>query len=194
MSFTTTWGAAAIALAVAAPATAATITGVNLTAGTTSSTVQANHTDPLASGNVFVFSANAGDFVDIDINRLVAAPDLIAVLSFGEIRGVDVGSATWSDVAGSTDFYGTTFLSAQDDTEDDAFGGPWGDPRFSLTLTQTGTYTLFISSLNGGIGSPFEIVATGISAAPVSAVPLPAGGALLLGALGSVALRRRTAA
>lgn len=138
--------------------------------------------------NWFTFSATAGSLIDIDINRRAAPPDLYATLYFGDVTGVDF------DTDGSG---GLTNAITSDDAENDAHGGPWGDPRFTFTAQSTGTYSFFVTALSccsspGAVGTAFDVTATGI--AP-SAVPLPAGLPLLaaaLGAFGFARTRRRT--
>ena len=125
--------------------------------------------------NWFVFDAVAGASVDIDINRLEAALDPIAFLYFGDVSGHDFEGAAPSPL---------TFLERQDDTENDALGGPWGDPRFTFVAQQTGRFSVRVASFSSGsgVGAAFEVIGTGI--APV---PLPASALLLLGGLGAAA-------
>ena len=189
--------AATLGLGLAAGASAASLEAVSLAPGTTTATLTATTLGQVSDTNLFVFSGTAGDTIDIDINRLAAAPDLYAMLRFGELRGRDTGDDLFSELFREV-YFGTTLTAAADDTEADAFDGPYGDPRLTLTLTQTGTYSLFVSawgccSDDGAIGSPFEIIAAGISPAPdFYPVPLPASGVLLVGGLGMIAGWRRS--
>lgn len=134
----------------------------------------------LNNANWFVFSATAGDLIDIDINRLAAPPDLVSELYFGDVSGLDFGTSS-ANFGAANGAPLLSFLLSADDTEDDAFGGPFGDPRFTFTAAQTGIYSFYVATLTAGIDSPFEVTATGIAPAPV---PLPAGFPLLAGALG----------
>lgn len=142
----------------------------------------------LNDANWFIFFAEAGDLVDIDINRLAAPPDLIAELYFGNVTGLDFGNSNADAGSGNASPL-LTFLDVEDDTEDDAFGGPFGDPRFTFTAAETGTYSIAVTRFfTNGANEPFEIIGTGISPTPI---PLPASGLLLVGALGGVAAVRR---
>ena len=148
------------------------------------------------NANWFVFDAAAGAPLDIDINRLAAPPDLVAAIYFGDVTGLDFGAQRPGRFPGNVLFEGLRLFDTEDDTENDAFRGPFGDPRFTFTAPETGRFSLIVASLNSrGRGNPFEVTATGVSAfqtSSVAAVPLPAGVVLLLSALGvGAALRRR---
>jgi hypothetical protein len=194
------FGALALAgMAFGVPAAAATVSATNISNGTTTTSVSALYDGALSASNVFVFSATAGASVDLDINRLAAPPDLYAVLRFGDIRGTDIGTSTFTDIDTTSDVFGTSYVDSADDTEADALGGPYGDPRFTFVAGQTGTYSLFVIALDccsdpGALGSPFEVVASGIASAPPAPVPLPAGAVLLVSAIGALMIRRRNLA
>ena len=132
----------------------------------------------------FIFDL-ASDFdVDIDINRTVAAPDLVASLFLGDVTGVDFGGLLADDFLFGGAFGPLTFIETQDDTEDDDFGGPFGDPRFQLNLGP-GRYSVLVSALSPVEGGPFEIT----SNVSVNAIPEP--GTLGLLSLCSLAFVRR---
>lgn len=146
----------------------------------------------LNDANWFVFSGTAGADVDIDINRLVADPDLFAVLYAGDVTGTDFGTQLADDGGIVTDLPGLTFLDAEDDTEDDTLGGPFGDPRFVLQLPSSGLFSLVVVRLTPETVEdfPFEITARGIDGSgPV--VPIPGAAILMGGALAGFAGVRR---
>ncbi len=129
----------------------------------------------------FVFTLFGDTDVDVDINRTIADPDLFATLFAGDVTGVDFGGLLADDFTGPMDFGPLTFIETQDDTEDDAFGGPFGDPRFQTNLG-AGTYSIMVTSLN--VGGPFNVTSN------VSFVPEP-GTFTILAACGLVVMRRR---
>ena len=130
----------------------------------------------------FIFTLTSDFDVDIDINRTEAAPDLFATLFEGDVTGVDFGGLLADDFTGPNDFGPLTFIETQDDTEDDAFGGPFGDPRFQLNLGP-GTYSVLVTALSPLEGGPFTITSN------VSAVPEPSAFAVL--GLGGLLFARR---
>lgn len=132
----------------------------------------------------FIFDLDSGFDVDIDINRTTAAPDLIASIFFGDVTGIDFGNLLADDFLFGQDFGALTFIETQDDTEDDAFGGPFGDPRFQLNLGP-GRYSVLVSALTPLEGGPFEIT----SNVSVNAIPEPGTFGLL--AVCSLAFVRR---
>lgn len=165
--------------ALAGAASAQPVTPTALTGGTQGAYTVVDFFTPLSSASWFTFSLGAPTNVDIDINRLAAPPDLIATLYAGDITGQDATAlgGTHGDIY-FTSFGPMALVNWQDDTEDDAFGGPWGDPRFTLNLP-AGSYSLVVTSLQGA-GNPFEIT---------SNVPEPTTLGLL--ALGGLAMLRR---
>lgn len=176
--------------------------GILTPGGTVSGTVIGNDDAFAASlGDYWIFSGSAGDSVDIDINRTEAAPDLIATLFFGDVTGVDVDTISPNGLIDglltpSGTFGPLTVIAFADDTEDDAFGGPYGDPRFTLTLPSTGTYSLLVATLfNPG---DYEIVSTGTFDSTPAPVPEPGTwmlmGTGLVGLIGYGIRKRRTAA
>ena len=77
-----------------------------------------------------------------------------------------------------------TAIAFEDDTEDDPFGGPFGDPRFTTTL-DPGIYTVLVASLNVDFASAFTITSN-----VGAAVPEPSSSVIFV-ALGFAALIRR---
>lgn len=170
-----------VALALAAGAASAQpVSPTPLALGTSGPYTAAFTGTPLSNLAWFTFTLTAPTAVDIDINRTVAANDLVASLYRGDITGVDATSyGSYFGFGGlwASSFGPMTFVSTQDDTEDDTLGGPYGDPRFVLNLP-AGTYSMVVTSFDSG---GFTIT---------SNVPTPAAAALL-GLAGLGALRRR---
>lgn len=131
---------------------------------------------------VHTFSANAGDNINIRVSRLTGFVDPVATAHFGDLTGADVTSDY--DMFDLSD-YGVFFVASGDDNVDDPFGGPFGDPNFNFTASDTGTYTV-ITHMFGDYpeNPPYEIQVRG------STVPAP-GAVTLAGAGGLLALRRR---
>ncbi|WP_232769057.1 PEP-CTERM sorting domain-containing protein [Colwellia sp. Bg11-28] len=162
---------AGLVLSVSSFANAGVIPLGNLEDGTVfSGTVIGDDDSFIASlGDYWTFNGAAGDIIDIDINRTEASPDLIATLFFGDVTGLDVDSLSPDGLINgllvSNGVFGPlTVIDTQDDTENDSFGGPFGDPRFNLSLSSTGTYTLLVATLSAP-GS-YEISTTGITSVP----------------------------
>ncbi len=151
-----------------------------LTGGTQGSFVAQDFFAAFSSASWFTFTLTEATLVDIDFNRTSAPPDLIASLYLGDITGAD---ATALGVSHGNNFF-TNFGSfvhvvTEDDTHEDAFGGPFADPQFILNL-DPGTYSIVVTALQGA-GAGFTVT---------SNVPAP-GAAGLLGVAGLAALRRR---
>lgn len=143
----------------------------------------------------FTFNAEAGADVDIDINRLVAASDLFAVLFFGDVAGADFGGDlldVFTFTAAGDVFGPLVVVGFEDDTEDDTLGGPFGDPRFTLTLADAGVYTIVVGQLSPDEPGTFEIIANGIlDAVDPDVIPLPAAFPLFLAGLAGLRIAGR---
>ncbi|USO00173.1 MAG: hypothetical protein H6810_05785 [Phycisphaeraceae bacterium] len=154
---------------IGAAAAAQPVVGARVVPGGVGPRESGNALDPASSVSWFTFTVPALGTVDIDINRTTAPTDLVAALFRGDVRGVDMTAITPNGLANDLfnntpgDTFGPlTYLGDQDDTEDDPFGGPFGDPRFHQVLTP-GTYSLMVTSFQPAEGGPFEIIATGVS-------------------------------
>lgn len=126
----------------------------------------------------FTFSLANSTAIDIDINRTSANPDMTASIYAGDITDVDATAFGNYGSLFNSSFGPMVFVAWEDDTEDDPFGGPWGDPRFTITLP-AGTYSMVVASASTGGG--FTIT---------SNVPAP-GAAAILALGGLLAARRR---
>lgn len=111
--------------------------------------------------NYYRFSGNAGDIVDITVNRTSDAMDAAYVLYSG------IGTTT----DGLTTFSGNaelTWVAFSDDVNTSPFGGCFQDPQLlGFVLPSTGDYTLAVFDFIG-CGTPppvFEVVISGIPCA-----------------------------
>jgi hypothetical protein len=132
---------------------------------------------------VYSFQANAGDNIVVRVTRQTAMVDPIAYAHRGALAGADipVGMYYADDL---TDF-GLTFLAYGDDSVDDPFGGPFGDPLFGFSAPENDTYTVITHMYGNYEGNPgYEIQVSG------STVPAP-GAAVLACVGGMLCLRRR---
>ncbi len=165
--------------AITATASANVVNATALSVGTSGPFVVGDYgTTNLNDLTWFTFTLDATTNVNIDFNRTSAPPDLVAGLYSGDINGFDAsGFGTHADVIFSS-FGPLTFLQLQDDTHDDAFDGPFGDPQFVETL-DAGTYSIVVSAFQGA-GASFTVT---------SNIPTP--GALAAVGFGGLMVTRR---
>ncbi len=178
----------------ASTGSAAAINPVNMSSGDVV-TGDVFDDDGTAPANQFwiTFSAAAGDTVDLDINRTAASADLYATSSFGDVTGIDDSAVSGGDLNIGTHLtwtaeLGLTFIENQDDTEDDPFGGAFGDPRFTFVAANTGVYSVaVVAYTNPTDGAQAEASLT------ITPVPEPATAVILSGiaALSICCTRRR---
>lgn len=125
------------------------------------------------------FYAMAGDFITVDVDRLEANPDMVSATHYaGAILPTD--SAPMTTITGGIGPAGTVWVAGGDDDEDDGFGGPWGDPLYSFNATSTGWYTVVVGNFLGLGGGNYQIVVTGQTPTPGSAVALLGVGGLAM--------------
>jgi hypothetical protein len=135
-----------------------------------------------ATWRVYTFDANAGDNILVRVSRMAAQVDPIAFAHLGNLTGADVAPGI---LANDLSTYGLTFMASGDDSVDDAFGGPFGDPLFAFVAPATDTYTVITHMFGNYEGSlPYEVQVTG------STVPAP-GAAALAAVGGLMCVRRR---
>lgn len=132
---------------------------------------------------VYTFEANMGDAILVRVSRLVANADPVAFAHFGDLTGADVTPGV--DYADDLSAFGLDFIAYGDDSVDDDFGGPFGDPLFAFVAPSNGIYTVITHMFGDYENNPaYEIQVTGSS--------VPAPGAIALGATGTMlCLRRR---
>ena len=115
----------------------------------------------------------------------------------GSLQGVDVdlllGSATTVDdllfgAVPSFSFF--DFIEFQDDTVDNVFGGPFGDPFFDFAVPNSGLFTLVVAAfdISDGVSGGVSVSAQEV---PLRNVPEPSAGLLLFCSAGFLVLRRR---
>lgn len=146
-----------------------------------------NEVSSVATWSFWTFSANAGDNINIEVNRMVADLDPVSSVVFGNATGTPFASVTGITIFDwSAPGLSSVIASGDDDDPANVAGGPWGDPNYGFTAADTGVYTIAVASYISATPGPhaFEIIVTG------STVPTP--GALGLLAMGGlVAVRRR---
>ena len=161
-----------------------TITG-DLTNGATQvGSVTGSGTGNSAGWGWYTFSANAGDSIAIDVNRLVGDLDPASGCWEGDATGDAVGDFSSIFINGTS----LALVGSGDDNVGPNLPGPWGDPSYGFIAPSTGIYSVAVASF-ASTGQPpyrFDITVTG------STVPAP-GAAALLGLGGFVATRRRRA-
>jgi MYXO-CTERM domain-containing protein len=177
----TSFTAILVTAAITAGASASAVNATALTVGTSGPFVVGDYgVTGLNDLTWFTFTLDATTSIDIDFDRTSAPPDLIASLYSGDIDGFDAsGFGAHSNVIVS-DFGPLTYIEWQDDTHDDAFGGPFGDPQFTNTL-DAGTYSIVVSALQGA-GGEFTVTS--------NVAPTP-GVLAALGLAGLMGTRRR---
>ncbi len=130
----------------------------------------------------FTFSANAGDAINIEVDRTVDNLDPVSGAWLGDATGSAFGN--FPDIL--DDGIGFPQVGSGDDDDPPATGnGPWGDPNYDFVAPETATYSVAVASF---VSDPppwtYSITVSG------STVPAPASLALL-GLGGALAIRRR---
>ena len=143
-----------------------------------------NGNDNPALWDWWSFFATAGDTITIDVDRLEANPDMESAAFFAG-ASLPSDSSPMTSLLGGIGPTGTTFMASCDDNEDDAFGGPFGDPLYGFTASGTGWYAVVVGSFLGIGDGDYQIVVTG------QTVPAPGSAVALLGLGGLTMLRRR---
>jgi MYXO-CTERM domain-containing protein len=154
---------------------------------TTSSGIGAITTSGGTTGNpsawtYWTFSANAGDNIDWQVNRLVGELDPVANVVMGNLAGAAFGGSIFDST-----LMGLPNVSYSDDSDAPNVPGPWGDPHGFFVAPTTGVYTIAVSSYASADmpegGYLHEVIVTG------STAPTPGAAAVL--ALGGLAGCRR---
>lgn len=139
--------------------------------------------------HLWLFQANAGDNITVDVDRTAAALDPVSAAFFGNANGAafpPFPTFILNEAAIEAAIPGLSWVGEGDDNEPDAFGGPFGDPLYGFVAPNSGTYSVFVASFASSTVGPqqYQIVVTG------STVPTP-GALALLGLGGFAAARRR---
>jgi len=125
------------------------------------------------------FYAQAGDFITVDVDRTEPNPDMVSATFFAG-NSLPTDSSPMTTITGGIGPSGTTFVASGDDDEDDSFGGPWGDPLYSFTAASTGWYAVVVGNFLGDGSGGYQIVVSGQTPAPGSAIALLGVGGLAM--------------
>ena len=109
----------------------------------------------------YTVTAEAGDLVRIEVNRLTDSLDPASAAYFGDVAGQPLPpDGTFFDEADA--FLPMTFVEAGDDEDPPATGaGPFGDPNYSFVANEAGTYTIIVASFSSDPGVlEYEVLAT----------------------------------
>jgi hypothetical protein len=137
----------------------------------------------------WTFSANAGDAINIEVDRLLGGLDPVSSVVFGNAGGLAFGSLTGTSIFDWSGPGLSANIAQGDDDDPPALPGPFGDPNYGFVAASTGVYTVAVGSFLSTLpfpptGYPYSIVVTG------STVPAP-GALALLGVAGLVVGGRR---
>ncbi|MFI4882697.1 MAG: GC-type dockerin domain-anchored protein [Phycisphaerales bacterium JB064] len=109
----------------------------------------------------YTITAEAGDLVRIEVNRLTDSLDPASAAYFGDVEGQTLPpDGTFFDEADL--FLPMIFVGAGDDEDPPATGaGPFGDPNYSFVASDAGTYTIIVVSYSSDPGIlEYEVMAT----------------------------------
>jgi len=136
----------------------------------------------------FIFQANAGDSITIEVDRAIGDLDPASGVVFGDATGTLFAALTGSSVFDWSGPGLSANLAAGDDNHPPALPGPWGDPFYGFIAGSTGTYTVAVASFASAGAPPYDMWIQVLG----STVPTP-GSLALLGLGGLAAIRRRRA-
>ena len=117
-------------------------------------------TSPL-TWDFYTVTAEAGDLIRIEVNRLTDSLDPASAAYFGDVAGQPLPpDGTFFDEADL--FLPMTFVESGDDEDPPATGaGPFGDPNYEFVATEAGTYTIIVVSFLSDPGLlEYEVLAT----------------------------------
>ncbi|OAB62993.1 hypothetical protein AY599_15080 [Leptolyngbya valderiana BDU 20041] len=106
-------------------------------------------------------TAEAGDLVRIEVNRLTDSLDPVSAAYFGSVEGEPL-PPDGTFVLEADLFLPFIFVASGDDDDPPATGaGPFGDPNYSFVAADAGTYTIIVASFASDPGVlEYEVTAT----------------------------------
>jgi hypothetical protein len=106
-------------------------------------------------------TAQAGDLVRIEVNRLTDSLDPVSAAFFGSVEG-EILPPDGTFILDADLVLPFTFVASGDDDDPSATGGgPFGDPNYTFVADQTGTYTIIVASFLSDPGVlEYEVIAT----------------------------------
>ena len=106
-------------------------------------------------------TAEAGDLVRIEVDRLTDSLDPISAAYFGDVDGQPL-PPDGTFVLDADSFLPFVFVESGDDDDPPATGaGPFGDPNYSFVATDAGTYTIIVASFSSDPGVlEYEVTAS----------------------------------
>jgi hypothetical protein len=109
----------------------------------------------------YELTAEAGDLVRIEVDRLTDSLDPISAAYFGDVAGQTL-PPDGTFILDAADFLPFTFVESGDDDDPSATGaGPFGDPNYTFVATEAGTYTIIVASYSSDPGTlEYEVRAT----------------------------------
>lgn len=137
-----------------------------------------NGWDNPESWDWYRFFAEAGNFVNIEVDRLTGDIDPVSSSFFGEPEDTDPMVTIFDTPAGAV------FVASGDDDDPPNVPGPFGDPNYSFNIANTGWYATAVGNYLGEPNGPgeYDITITGQTPEPAT---------ISLFALGGLALLRR---
>lgn len=141
-----------------------------------------------AGWEFYIFQANAGDAITIEVDRAVGDLDPVSSVVFGDATGLLFAALTGNNIFDWSGPGLSATLIAGDDNHPPALPGPWGDPFYGFIAPSTGTYTVAVASFASAGSPPYDMMIQVLG----STVPTP-GSMALLGLGGLAAIRRRRA-
>lgn len=136
----------------------------------------------------FIFQANAGDAITIEVDRAIGDLDPASSVVFGDASGTAFAALTGTSVFNWSGPGLSATLAGGDDDHPPALPGPWGDPFYGFVAPSTGTYTVAVASFASQGAPPYDMMIQVLG----STIPTP-GSMALLGLGGLAAIRRRRA-
>ena len=124
------------------PADYAGLLGANSTEAGQVSSSGGSSSPSFDDSDYWLFSAEAGDIVTIDVDRVEGALDPALWIFEGIVDPADLGPSIDSGDPG--------FIGFADDNDPAAVSGPFADPSFSFTASSSGVFTAIVTDFASG--------------------------------------------